>query len=321
MPGEEEKESKIKAMDMFSKMVKDELIRLVPADKCCKEWELISIIRSKGMISLKSGNAVGLKVIVESTGLTRKIVYLFKNSFGINPKVMYRKRKNLSKRKSYSIIIDSIDNLQDLAPVEEKGIVQIGRSIPNKSCCMKAYLRGAFLASGSVSVSEGGYHLEIILTSENEAIQLQRILKKFDTFAKYINKKDNWILYQKNSDHICDILKITGAHSGVFKLENLKVLKEMKSSVNRMVNCETANLSKTAIAAMFQMQDIDRIDKSIGLDKLDPEILEIARLRLEYPYASLRELGSMTDPPLSKGKVTYRIKRLKEISDQIDKNI
>ncbi len=179
-----------------------------------------------------------------------------------------------------------------------------------KECCKRAYIRGAFLAAGSVSAPEKSYHLEIVCENQPKAVQLSEIIKTFQIDAKIVERKKHFVVYIKE----VDMLNVMQAHISLLNLENVRILKEMRNSVNRQVNCETANLSKTVNAAVRQVEDIHYIENTIGLNALPDVLKEAAQARLQNPDISLKELGAILTPPLGKSGVNHRLKRISEIA-------
>jgi DNA-binding protein WhiA len=190
----------------------------------------------------------------------------------------------------------------------------------NNDCCRKSYLRGLFLAAGSISNPESDYHLEIVVDYEEYAEQLIELFAAFDIAINSRVRGEKHSLYLKNIEDILKVLSIIGAHSALLEVENLRVYKEIRNEVNRRVNCETANLNKTVKAAQEQLEAIELIDRFKGLEKLTPGLEEIAKLRRENPYSSMRELGAMLSPTLSKSGVNHRLRRIKKEAEQIKEN-
>ena len=184
-------------------------------------------------------------------------------------------------------------------------------------CCKRAYIRGAFLASGSVSDPEKGYHFEIACNSLEKAEQLCNMIGSFDIEAKVTRRKKNQIVYIKEGAQIVDALNVMEAHVALMNFENIRILKDMRNSVNRQVNCETANLNKTVSAAVKQIEDIQYIKATIGFDQLPEGLTEIAVLRLEQPEATLKELGQMLSPSVGKSGVNHRLRKLSLIAEEL----
>ena len=186
-----------------------------------------------------------------------------------------------------------------------------------QSCCKRAYIRGAFLAGGSISDPNKSYHFEIVCRSIPQAEQLRDVINSFDMDAKIVARKKYQVVYLKEGSQIVDILNIMEAHVALMNLENVRILKEMRNSVNRKVNCETANISKTVNAAVKQLADIEYIRETAGLSYLPENLKEMALLRLEYPDAPLAELGTYLNPPVGKSGVNHRLRRISEMADSL----
>jgi DNA-binding protein WhiA len=308
---------------MFSEMTKDELARVQSPASCCRLAEFLGIIRTKGIVKLSAGGQMSLCVATDSPAFARKILLLVKRNFGAGVTVAYRRRRNLNKNNTFVLRVDSSAATQKILTVlgiaRQDGSLSFGfdSNLVSKNCCCHAYLRGAFLAAGSVSDPERNYHLEIVLSSQQHALELQNLMSSHGFKSRYLNRKNSWIVYLKDSDDIVRFLTMTGAVSAVLHFENIRVYKEMRNAINRLVNCETANVSKAALAAMEQIKAIRIVDKQLGLESLEPELLEVAKLRLAHPYASLRELGQMLTPCVSKSGVNHRIRKLRRLAESL----
>lgn len=184
-----------------------------------------------------------------------------------------------------------------------------------RSCCKRAYVRGTFLATGSVSDPQKSYHFELVFAHREQAEQMQALLRSFDVEAGIVARKKASVLYVKEGAQISDILNVMEAHVALMELENVRILKDMRNSINRQVNCETANLNKTVTAAARQIEDIKLIRDTIGFDELKEELKEMAKVRLEYPESSLQELGTYLAVPIGKSGVNHRLAKLCEIAE------
>lgn len=182
----------------------------------------------------------------------------------------------------------------------------------------RAFIRGTFLSCGSVTDPEKSYHLEFVLHDPEEAELITNLLAGFGIEARRITRKGHPIVYLKESAAISDVLNICGAHVSLMKLENDRIMKDMRNAINRKVNCETANLDKTVDAANRQLHEIELIQQSIGLENLPDHLREIALVRLENPEASLIELGQLLNPPVGKSGVNHRLRKLGEIAGQLE---
>lgn len=188
-----------------------------------------------------------------------------------------------------------------------------------RSCCKRAFLRGAYLCIGSMSNPGKSYHLEFDCVKEARAKLLQKLIADFGIPAKIARRKKYYVVYVKEGSAICDMLNIMGAHVSLMDFENYRIVKEVRNSVNRKVNCETANITKTVNAAAAQVRDIELIRDSYGFGRLPETLREIAELRLEYQEATLMELGKLLRPPVGKSGVNHRLRKLSLIAESIRK--
>lgn len=184
-------------------------------------------------------------------------------------------------------------------------------------CCRRAFLRGAFLAGGSISDPNKSYHFEIVCKTLEQAEQLRDIINSFAMEAKIVERKKHQVVYLKEGAQIVDMLNIMEAHVALMNLENVRILKEMRNSVNRQVNCETANINKTVNAAVKQIEDIKFIQEKGRLQELPDNLYEMAQVRLEHPEAPLKELGAYLNPPVGKSGVNHRLRKISEIAENM----
>lgn len=195
-----------------------------------------------------------------------------------------------------------------------------GQTIIQHTCCKKAFLRGAFLAGGSISSPEKAYQIEIACTTEGNAEKILSILKSLHLEARSIQRKNRYIVYIKDGDTISDFLGVTGGMNSMMEFENIRILKDIRNSINREVNCDTANINKVVNAAAKQIDDINLIIEKRGLDSLPEQLRAVAELRLLHPHLSLTELGEKLDKPLGKSGVNHRLARINEIAEKIRRN-
>ena len=186
--------------------------------------------------------------------------------------------------------------------------------------CIRAFLRGAFLGGGSISDPEKNYHMEFVTNNEDFANSLKDLINSLGFNSKIVSRKNNYVVYLKESEQISDLLSIIGAHNALLSLQNTKIVKEMRNNVNRIVNCETANLSKTVNAAVRQVENIRFIQETIGISSLPENLQEIARIREEYEDMTLKELGEMLNPPIGKSGVNHRLRKIEEIANKLREN-
>ena len=185
-----------------------------------------------------------------------------------------------------------------------------------RSCCRRNYVRDLFLCCGSVSDPRKEYHLEWSCGSKEQASQLKEILLSFGKEAKAVLRKKVHVVYFKDSEDIVDLLNLMGAPISMMEMENQRILKGLRNSVNRRVNCETANIGKTVSASRKQISDIRYLEESGILRTLPESLRKMAELRLQYPDTPLRELGDLAVPPIGKSGVNHRLRRLTEIAEK-----
>jgi len=310
----------------FSKDVKDELSKQNSTARHCQIAELSAIISLCGRIIISESDRYILKIHTENITVARKYFTLIKKTFNINTEISIKRNTYLNKSKIYSLIIMNHDVvikiLKSTKLIDENKEVGENLSVMNnliiqKVCCKRAFIRGAFLATGSISDPEKTYHFEIVAPNEPKAIQLQEIINSFDMDAKIVTRKKYFVVYVKEGSQIVDLLNVMEAHVSLMNLENVRILKEMRNSINRQVNCEAANINKTVIAASNQIDDIIYVKNQIGLSELTEGLEEIAILRIEYPEASLKELGALLSPPIGKSGVNHRLRKLSILADNL----
>lgn len=180
-------------------------------------------------------------------------------------------------------------------------------------------IREAFIKSGSMNDPNKKYHLQIMFKSKQKADEMQNLLNNFSIHAKVIKKEKEYMLYLKDGEEISQFLALIGANSSVIKFEEIRVIKETRNEINRIVNCETANLNKTINAAVKQIEDIKLIKKKNKFSTLSESLQEIAELRLQNPDVSLVELGKLLKEPIGKSGVNHRLKKLSEIAEELRK--
>lgn len=306
----------------FASEVKNELSSIELEDTCCVQAELTALIRMNGVISL-SKDKYTLDVQTENAAIARRIYRLIKHVYSYPVEVLVRKKMKLRKNNVYIVRLE-ID-VQSL--LKELGIInknnELTRDIPEKylarDCCKRTYLRGAFLAGGSVNNPEtSSYHLEIFNYYKEHNEALCELLNSFDLRARQHARRNGYITYIKEAEKITEFLIIVEAHTALFKFEDVRIVRDMRNSVNRLVNCETANLNKTITAAFRQVESIKLIDETIGIDQLPERLQSVARARLQHQEASLNELSKLiVGEEISKSGINHRLKKLDEIADQI----
>ena len=309
----------------FSRTVKEELVENINAARHCQISELASLIQYAGHFFKDEADVYKLRIQTENRFVAKKCFVLWKKVFGTTPKIAVRVHSGAGKAMVYIIETTELLELQKLLltlkmviiPAEnECGLVQ--RDILLKhQCCKRAFLRGAYLAIGSMSDPDKSYHLEFVCQTQNAAKDLVEVLADFELDAKIVIRKKYFVVYLKEGEGIVDLLNIMEAHVALMNLENTRILKDMRNSINRRVNCETANIAKTVNAATKQVEDIQLIQTMMGIEKLPANLIQIAEVRLNYPDATLKELGDLLDPPIGKSGVNHRLRKLGEIAERL----
>jgi len=306
----------------FSLVTKNELARVVGPLPCCKTAELAALVKMDGSLQI-SGRKISLNIINHNAAVARKVFKLSKELFGLQTEVLVKKKVRLRKNNVYVVRIPPQENLQRM--LLQLGMLKVNGTLREnmlyelvrKECCRRSYLRGVFLGGGSVNSPGGTYHMEIITSNSKHAEDICGLLQKFGLPARISARKNWYVVYLKESEQIVECLNIMGAHTALLEFENTRIYKEMRNQVNRLVNCETANLNKTVNASLRQVENIRYIAMTVGINKLPRSLREVAELRISYPDASLKELGEMMNPKLGKSGVNHRLRKLDEIAEKL----
>lgn len=311
----------------FSSITKNEISRLSIDNRCCAIAEVAAIVRMNSTIQISGMKRISLKFVTENAAVARRIFTLLKMLYKTDVEVMVRRNRQLKKNNNYLIVVPNGNMtkkiLRDIGFItDEKDsdyvvAYRAPKVLVKNMCCKRAYIRGAFLGGGSISDPEKSYHLEFVTNNEEHSDDLLEIINSFNLNAKVVIRKENHVVYLKEGEQIVDVLNIIGAHQSLLKFEDVRVFKDVRNNINRLVNCETANLSKTIDASIRQVENIEYIDNKIGIDKLPVNLQEIARLRLENRDASLKELGAMLKSPVSKSGVNHRFRRIEKIAEDL----
>lgn len=312
----------------FSGEVKEELGLQISSARHCQIAEMAAFISMCGSVMIDSNERYSVKIPTENLIVARKCFTLLQKTFNIRTEISIR--RNLSKQStSYWLLVknheEALRLLQATKLLTREGDVQeelslVRNTVVQQYCCKRAFIKGAFLVSGSISDPEKSYHYEIVCSAKGKAEQLQKIMNSFEIDAKVILRKRSYVVYVKEGAQISDLLNIMEAHVALMKFENIRILKDMRNAVNRKVNCETANINKTVSAAVKQVEDIHYIRDTIGLENLSEALYDVALTRLSYPEATLKELGDLLTPPVGKSGVNHRLRKLGEIADKLRQN-
>ena len=309
----------------FSGNVKEEWSRQLSAARHCQIAEIAAIISMCGAVCIDVRGRYSLKIHTENLAVARKCFTLLKKTFNIRTDIAVRTNRAKGSVVYYVIVKnheEAIRILQAVKLIDRHGEVMeelsvVRNLVIQQSCCKRAFLRGAFLAAGSMSDPQKSYHFEIVCEAEPKAVQIQKIMQSFRLDAKIVLRKRSYVVYLKEGAQIVDALNVMEAHLALMELENIRILKDMRNTVNRKVNCETANINKTVSAAVKQMEDIKFIQETTGLEKLPDGLKDMALTRLTYPEATLKELGSLLNPPVGKSGVNHRLRKLSEMAEEL----
>lgn len=305
----------------FASETKKELTQ-IEADDCCTKAEVAAFIRMNGVLSF-SNKTISLDVQTENAAIARRLYSNLKRLYTYKVELLVRRKMRLKKNNVYICrirdgarhILDDLDILTNTFQSNQS----ISSSIIPNECCKRAYLRGAFLAGGSVNNPEtSSYHLEVFSMYAEHSDALVELMNEYQLNAKSIERKKGFVAYLKEAEKIADFLSIIGAHVALMRFEDIRIVRDMRNSVNRLVNCETANLNKTISAAQRQVENIKLIQSTIGLEQLPERLQEIAHLRVEYQDITLKELGEMVSGgPVSKSGVNHRLRKIDEIAEKV----
>ncbi|MFL0268989.1 DNA-binding protein WhiA [Candidatus Clostridium radicumherbarum] len=310
----------------FSAKVKGEICRIGNITKNEARAELSAIMKVSGTLSLGGSKQLSFRISTENPSIARRVFKLLKQFFNIHTNLFVKRSNSFKKNNIYMVIITEEMGVRDLLKEvgvlsKTEGIISLDYEIPkdfiSKDSTKKAYIRGAFLGGGSISNPEKTYHLEFVTHNIDYAEQLSAVINTYGLFSKVIQRKGSYVVYIKEGEQIIDLLNIIGAHTSLLELENVRIMKEMRNNVNRLVNCETANLSKTVNAAVRQVESIKLIEKELGLQRLPKNLREIAELRLSFPDESLKELGELLNPPVGKSGVNHRLRKIEKIAEEL----
>ena len=311
----------------FSARVKAELVRLPAGKGCCMLSEISAMTMTSGHLAFRGGGWISVSYRLDDAGAARRLLLLLKKRLSVNPTLHFTQTSRLGGRRTCVLTLNGADartllNALHMTETDEEGQMHLKRTTPRhpmtRQCCRKAFLRGAFLGAGTVTNPEKGYHFEWKAEDENLPRMLEKLLEKSELPFHTYERKGRQVVYLKGAQQIADILATMGAGQSVLAMENIRVGKQVKASAVRAANCDEHNGEKMLDAAQKQAETIRQISLKQGLFTLPPGLRELARLRLENPELSLKELGEMMDPPVGKSGVNHRMRRLMAIGEELD---
>ncbi|MGY3766647.1 DNA-binding protein WhiA [Vagococcus vulneris] len=305
----------------FASDVKKELTTLEVHKEHAKA-ELAALIRMNGAVTLVNRQFV-LNIQTENAAIARRIYTLLKDHYQVNSELLVRRKMKLKKNNVYIVRLKQETQyvLTDLEIMDHLMFnTRVSPSIMGNEQKMRSYLRGAFLAGGSVNNPETSrYHLEIYSMYEDQCLDLCDMLKFYGLNGRISERRNGFITYLKGAEEIADFLVLIGATNAMLKFEDVRIVRDLRNSVNRLMNCENANMNKTADAAKRQIENIELIEKTAGLDALPDKLREVAVLRVEHPEISLKELGEMLPSgPISKSGINHRMRKINEFAENLN---
>jgi DNA-binding protein WhiA len=305
----------------FASETKKELTTL-ELKKCCGKSELSALIRMNGSLSFSNRKLI-VDIQTENAAIARRIYTLIKKNYPVQVELLVRKKMRLKKNNVYIVRLSEEAKfiLEDLKILGDgfTFVHDISSELIKKKCCKRSYLRGAFLAGGSVNNPEtSSYHLEIASLYKEHNDSLSELMNTFSLNSKTLERKKGFITYLKEAEKITEFLNIIGAHNALLRFEDIRIVRDMRNSVNRLVNCETANLNKTIGASLRQVENIRYIDQTVGLHILPGKLREIAELRVAFQEVTLKELGEMVSGgTISKSGINHRLRKIDEIAEKL----
>lgn len=301
----------------FTAQVKEEIVKKSGHKKSCCDYAELAGMLAYSAVFKESENGVVLQIAFENPDVAMRCFNLIRKLFGDIAAI--GKKQYSEQHTLYKIKVGDIGQLlKNVGLTDADGIAfHVSPNITKNKCCRKAFLRGAFLGGGSVADPEKRYHFEFVTTHYLISEDMKQILETFDIHAKNVTRQGKYVTYLKDSEIICDLLTMLGAHSCVLEIYNTKVYKEINNQANRAANFDNANINKVVDAAMRQVSAIRRIETYRGLESLDEQLKEIAVLRLQNPDISMLELGQLLSPPIGKSGVNHRMRKLMNIADEL----
>lgn len=309
----------------FSNDIKNELLRLEYADDSERVSLLAGLARMDGTILIGAGRQISLQLVSENAAVARLVFSWLKSLFHVEAEVTIQRQNRLKKNVLYVVDVPSQTRmpvlLNTLGMVDRDGLLfrsEIPVELIDSDILRRAYIRGVFLGGGSMTDPKRSYHLEIVTQSEEYAGHLIDLIENYNIYPRMSYRKESIVVYLKESEQISDFLALIGAYEAVMALENTRIQKNVRNQVNRLVNCETANLNKSIDAAQRQIQHINLIASRMGLERLPDSLRQAAEVRLNHPEESLKDLGQLLDPPVGKSGMNHRMRRLEELAMQLE---
>ncbi len=307
----------------FTTDVKNEMTRVAPTCSHCDAAVLSGLMRTEGSLFLSGKGRYRMEMSTDIPAVARLIIRLLHGLFKLRTELTVR-RSVLHKTPNYLITVPGQPHMEDvlrqLGIIGGSGFVAgIAPHLVNKRCDQAAYLRGIFMGAGFVANPKGDFHFEMTIETEQLARDIVELMRENKINARIMNRRNSYLVYLKSGSAITAFLALAEAHQSVLAMENERVIKSVRNDVNRQVNAEMANQAKSAEASVEQVVAIRKVVDRYGMENLPPALREYVSLRIAYPGATLKELGSYADPPLSKSAIYHRVRRVEQMASEIDK--
>ncbi len=298
-----------------------------PEKKCDQLAEIAGFLRVSGSLRLTGRGNFTIVIATDNPAIARHYKRLIREYFQVDAKLEVGGAEALKKGHTYMLTISPEDRSESI--LRETGILLVREGnnfisdgiyeeLIRKKCCKRAYMRGMFLGTGTISDPEKSYHLEFVCESRNLANDLKKMINSFvDLSVKVVQRRNRWVVYMKNSQYISDMLALMGAHAQMLEFENVRIQKSVYNQATRITNCDNANTDRTLDASEKQIRDILMLKKAGAFDRLSDKLKELVELRLNNPEASLTQLGEMMEPKLGKSGVNNRMKRILSIAEKV----
>lgn len=301
----------------FTVKVKEELLSLSVKDKN----ELAAIIKMAGSLGISS-TGLTLSISTENAKIARHLYELLLDLYQVKSEIRHHQKTNLRKNRVYTVFLDQKveETLSDLHLADSFFGIEAGidQAILSDDEASRSYLRGAFLASGSMREPDSGkYQLEILSVYLDHAEDLADLMQRFLLDAKTIERKKGAVTYLQRAEDIMDFLIVIGAMEAMAEFESLKLMREARNDLNRANNAETANIARTVTASMKTINNIAKISDNIGIESLPVDLQEVAQLRIQHPDYSIQQLADSLSRPLTKSGVNHRLRKINKIADEL----
>ena len=308
----------------FAADARGEIAHIECESRCCARSELCAALLASGGISYHGRGKYRLSLVASDATIVRRYFTIVKKYFDVTGELRVLKTDQFSGMTRYQLVLPeeaSVTLLDEIKLLDAEGLFGLREKcapeILENDCCSLAFLRAAFLFCGTITNPEKAYHIEFSAPNEQFAQTVMELLRKFEVNAKKACRKAKEVVYLKGSEGISDVLTLLGAHNSMLTMENIKITKGLRNQVNRQMNCDSSNITRSMLTAERQIADIRLIEEEIGLDKLPKNLRDVAEARVANPETSLSGIGELMMPPLGKSGVNSRLRKLSQIANKL----